>query len=141
MLNFVVDYPPNIEEIYKVFGKENIEGQPVIFAYGDTIFNPTGANISDDVRAHEYVHLRQHGHTREGAALWWAKYLSDPDFRRSQEIEAYQAQYQYYCRSYKDKNSRARFLERKSEEFSSALYGNIISLRDARYEIQQRSSN
>ncbi len=137
MIHFVVDYPPNIEEIYAVFGKENIEGKPVIFAYGDSIYNPTDSHISDDVRAHEYVHLRQHGHTREGAAAWWAKYLVDPEFRLSQESEAYQGQYEYFCRMFKDKNTRARYLTAKAEEFSSALYGNIISFKAAGRVIQK----
>lgn len=64
-----------------------------VFAYGSTIYNPTGKDIPDDVIIHEQCHQRQmQGWIPDS---WWIKYLMDKSFRKQAEIEAYTVQYRW----------------------------------------------
>lgn len=87
--------PPNIKKIYARF--PHVRGAPVVFAYGDTIYNPGRDAVSDDVMAHEKVHQRQQAEHPGGVEGWWDQYLEDSDFRLDQELEAYGAQLRYYA--------------------------------------------
>src|SRR5258708_5588964 len=83
--------PPNIEDIRKVFPDLQ---KGTVFTYGDTIYAPdiySEAQIESHIHVHEDVHARQQQNPEE----WWAKYLSDPNFRLSQELEAYGEQFRY----------------------------------------------
>lgn len=117
-------YPPNIEDIKKVFPIS----KNVIFTYGDKIYNPGGNDIDIALMAHEQTHSIQQDNDVKG---WWKKYLEDKEFRLSQELQAYQVQYRYYCKEVKDRNQRYRFLNRLAGDLSSEIYGNIISRSEA----------
>ena len=39
-----VENPPNYEKIASVF---DVKGKPLVFTYGDTIYNPGGGRIPD----------------------------------------------------------------------------------------------
>ncbi len=121
--------PPVWENARAVF---RINPDTVIFAYGDTIYNPGNVNIPDDIIAHEMVHLGQQKNNRDEARLWWGKYMRDPAFRLSQEVEAYGKQYWYICTK-KTKNKQMRFnvLKRYAEILSGPLYANIVGLQKA----------
>ena len=64
--------------------------------------------------------------------MWWDKYLSDPQFRLSQEVEAYHVQYKKYCNSQKDRNKQAQYLHSLAVDCSSEIYGTMIGYSDAR---------
>ncbi len=124
MLYLVKDYPPNWEQIKAVF---NLEGKNPVFTYGDKLYNPTGLTIPDHLLIHEQVHERQ----QIIPEAWWKRYLEDGEFRLSQELEAYRAQYQYIKKNVKDRNVEARFLFAIASDLSSGMYGEIISQSEA----------
>lgn len=118
-------YPPNIEEIKKVFKVSD----NTVYTYGDKIYNPKGNDIDLALLAHENTHSIQQEEL--GVDKWWQKYLVDGKFRLAQELQAYQIQYRYYCKEVKDRNRRFRFVVRLADDLSSAMYGNIISKSEA----------
>ena len=97
--------PPNYDLIADRFGDLNIPN--AIFAYGDTIFN-VKEPLAPHIIAHEMKHLEQQEKT--SAEEWWAEYLTNDEFRISQEVEAYHQQYVYICTRIKDKNAQTRLL-------------------------------
>jgi hypothetical protein len=124
-MKVVAGFPPNIHEIAKIF---NINGIPVVFAYGDTLYNPTNAHITRDLLIHETTHAVRQGNDVEG---WWNKYLNDTEFRILEELEAYANQYKAYCEDCKDRNQKVRFLHRICTDISGPVYGNMIGYREA----------
>jgi hypothetical protein len=125
-MKIIIDYPPNIEQIDKVFNVKNTKG--IVYAYGDVLYNPDNGVIDVPLIAHEQTHTIQQGDSPEE---WWVKYLNDSEFRLSQEIEAYRNQYIKYCDLVKDKNKRFNFLRKIASDLSSPMYGNIIKLEEA----------
>lgn len=128
--------PPNYAVIAEHFGEENIS--KACFAYGDKIFNLSGAPITDDLMVHESVHSRQQQEI--GLDQWWDKYLQDNNFRISQEAEAYGEQYKFYCSVVTDRNDRFKMLHRIAVSFSGPMYGGIISYTDAKNKIMKYST-
>lgn len=120
------DYPPNIEAIRKVFDIK--DRNDIVFTYGDTIHNPSKGKLTDSLIAHELVHTGQQALEPD---KWWEKYLEDPAFRLSQEVEAYQEQYRFFISRYKDRNRRAVFLYKIASDLSGKMYGNMIEYRKA----------
>lgn len=126
-MGVIFEKPPIFDRVAKVF---DIRGKMVVFAYGDNIYNPFRAGISDDLRIHEEVHMRQQK-AIGGPEVWWDRYLIDAEFRLSQEIEAYQAQYKYFCEQNKDKNMRFKFLNKIAGDLSSQMYKVDIGFMEA----------
>ncbi len=82
--------PPNWNEIIV-----HLTPPPTaVFCYGDTIYNPSGALLFNDLVVHEEVHAEQQANSTN-PGLWWTKYLNDRAFRLDQELEAYGAQFNY----------------------------------------------
>ena len=121
-MNIIQAFPPNYAEIEKVF---DIRGKNIVFAYGDVLYNPRGADITNDLMVHEETHKRQQGND---PASWWSKYLKDVNFRLNQEVEAYRNQFQFYKQKHKH---WMPFLQFISKDLSGKMYGNIISFVDA----------
>jgi hypothetical protein len=94
--------PPVYDLCVKKFGVDFNQG--FVFTYGDTVH--TKFPLPSDLIVHESVHIKQQGTKPEE---WWDKYLADRDFRLSQEVEAYSAQYQFFARG-TDRNLAYRFL-------------------------------
>lgn len=126
------EYPPQFEKIEKVF---NLSKRTAVFTYGDTIYNPWGGNLSKDLIAHESIHEKQQGDDPDG---WWEKYMSDVQFRLSQEVEAYQKQFRSYCGGISNVGKmrkmmlEEKFLQRIAGDLSSPLYGSIVTLTEAK---------
>ena|SRR3990167_6860710 len=83
-MKIIKAYPPNISQI-----REYLTPPPqAVFAFGETIYNPSGDEIRADTKYHETIHFRQ---MKEypSSEIWWTKYLIDKDFRLKMEIEAY----------------------------------------------------
>lgn len=121
----IIGFPPNIEKIRKAF---DIEDKPVVFTYGDILYNPLGGHVSKDLEVHELTHTKQQGSSPED---WWDRYINDKQFRLDQEIEAYRNQYEYYCRKNKSLNAQFRFLRTLSHYLSSEVYGNLVTRSEA----------
>lgn len=126
--------PPVFDSVCAAF---NIIPRGAVFSYGDRVYSPDHATLPDHLIAHEMVHLRQQEYTEEGAILWWGKFLRDPEFRLSQEIEAYAHQYQYFKSRVADRNAPVKFLWALAQSMSGPLYNNCIS----HYEAMQRIKN
>jgi len=119
-MNIVQAWPPNIDAIrfrFKLNGSE-------IFAYGDTIYNPTGVPLPPSLLAHEEVHQRQQG---DDPAGWWERYLIDAKWRFAQELEAHQVEYSVLCTN-ADRKRRRFYLAQLARRLSSPMYGNVATL-------------
>jgi hypothetical protein len=115
-MEIVTGYPPNIELIRTVFP---VNGDTV-FAWGDVIFSPQGEGLTPDLVYHEHVHRRQQ-QLFGGPELWWNEYLSNIDFRLTQELEAYFHQWQWVRRHLNDKIAKT-FLIQYAKQLASPLY-------------------
>lgn len=133
-MKIIPDWPPNIDSIRAVFPLP--EG--VIFTYGDTIYNPYSGKITDALIAHESVHHIQQTEYMDsniegddGIEGWWKRYLINPEWRYSQELEAHQAEYKAYCSRYLDSKKRVRFLLDIAGRLASPMYGSMVDLQGA----------
>lgn len=127
-MKIVNEFPPNYNRILEVF-PEVATQKHVVFTVGNVIYNPAGGKLPSYVVAHEGVHtLQQHA---IGVDIWWDKYLVNPQFRLEQELEAYQAEYKYFCRMYKDRNERNSFLRFQALMCSSPMYGEMVPFNKA----------
>lgn len=147
-MEILTTYPPNYDVITAaiptVAGDKN-----AIFCYGNRIYNPHGKEIPPDLQVHEAVHARQQGNDPDG---WWARYLSEPQFRLAQEIEAYGTQFAFAKKGIEaaaeeaskqgkvlvaGKNNLIRFaLESMAFALSGETYGRLISYGEAETKIK-----
>jgi len=118
--------PPIYDEIAEVFPVRTTHG--VIFAWGDTIFNPDGVRIEPFLLAHEAIHCRRQGADVLG---WWRSYLFDPEFRLREETAAHKAEFWHRCRGI-GSMQRDRILWETAKRLSAPLYRHGISPEDAR---------
>ena len=124
-MKIIFDFPPNIAEIKTAI--PGMRDRRVVFTYGDTLYNPFGGQITQDLLAHEMEHQRQQ--LMMGPDKWWKKYLSDRQFRAVQEAMAYRKQYEAAAKW--PRIQRRELLMRLKRDLSSPIYGNIITMRDA----------
>jgi len=115
--------PPNYLEIIKHFPTV-ANKQGVIFTYGDILYAPNVHSISHDLMKHEETHQRQQ--EKMGKDIWWDRYFNEPEFRLSQELEAYRNQYKYTQINY-GRKLRREVLKNISKDLSSSIYGNLIT--------------
>lgn len=120
-MRVVDDYPPNFRDIASAIPA--VADSKPIYCYGDAIYNPHGREITADLQMHEQVHSKQQGDSPE---TWWLRYLSDPAFRLSQELEAYGVQYTV-VRPLLRGQMRQWALESMAKALSGATYGSLIS--------------
>lgn len=109
-----------------------VRGRNIIFAYGDTIYNPSRVEIPPQLIRHEEVHLMRQG---GDPASWWDRYIAEPDFRLAEEIPAHAAEYLGCVAQY-----RERALDEIATKLSSALYGSLISVPAAREAILREAA-
>ena len=124
-----VERPPLYEEIDAAF---HIQGKPIIFCFGLTIYNPAGGPIRPELIAHEAVHGFRQGTDIEG---WWRRYIADQNFRLDEEIPAHQAEYAHFCQHnphHARRNNRRLYLHHVASRLASPLYGKMIRYEDAR---------
>jgi hypothetical protein len=133
MTNIVKELPPIYDKILAAFPE--VRNHPsVIFTYGDTIYNPGGHYINEELLLHEEAHIEQQA--AMGKDAWWDKYLADPQFRTEQELEAYRAQFKATYKNHARPTWR-RELSRLAKDLSSPIYGNILSYDEAKQLIKE----
>lgn len=137
-MQIINDKPPMYEEANKLFRLDELK-LGTIFAYGDTIYNPFKVELTQDLLVHEMVHSDQQGHNATVAKLWWMLFLGDPEFRVSQEVEAYAAQWSFLCAMTKDRERRAKFLYSFGSMLSGPMYGSVISRTEAMKRIREKA--
>jgi hypothetical protein len=115
----------------------NIKGKPVLFSWGDKIFNPANVDIPRYLLAHEAVHGERQ--LKMGIEGWWDAYLEDEAFRFEEERMAHRAEWLAYSKWCK-LEQRAPYLEAVAARLSGSLYGNMVTLDEARAAILARAS-
>lgn len=130
-MKIVHEWPPNIEEINKFFDVH----KNVLFTYGDTIYCPSGKEIPDHLMIHESIHEKQQ-EAVGGPDEWWNRFFFDKKFRLQQEVEAYHAQYEWYCEHYKNRNDQYKLLRHCAEALSGPVYGHSIGIAAALFAIK-----
>lgn len=119
--------PPNYDKIIEhIPAVEGMKG--VVFTYGDVLYVPNGQDIPSDLMKHEETHVVQQMDI--GVDEWWDKYLTNPNFRIRQEVEAYQAQYAYVIENYNRAGRRA-ILQRIAKDLSRPMYGSLVTKEEA----------
>ena len=119
----VPTFPPNIDAIYKVLpAASRFPG--VVFTYGENNHNPSGKELASHLIHHEEVHMRQQ--KEMGPEKWWERYLEDPDFRLSQELEAYRAEYKFVMENY-NRDVRRKLIAHITSSLASPMYGGLVN--------------
>lgn len=113
-----IERPPNFEQILAVFPHADRPG--VIFAYGEDIFNPAGVRIPEFIHVHEVRHCARQ--FAIGPERWWELYLTDQEFRYTEELLAHVEEYAFQAKSLRDRNSRARLAMRTAARLVAPLY-------------------
>lgn len=126
--------PPNFDQIVAAFPDASKPG--VLFAFGDTIHNPSGIGIPTALIAHEVIHGRDQK-TSGGPEKWWDKYLVDVEFRYRAELAAHVAEYKAQCTA--DRNLNHKLLWRTAARLVAPLYHYVPprSLNDAMRDIRE----
>lgn len=127
----IKDFPPNIAKIRLAFPL--MKGY--LFAYGNEIYNPDDMPVDPAQIAHEAVHSVQQGDNPEA---WWDRYLFDPVFRCSQEVLAYQKQYQFAKKITKDRERLNKYLHALARDLSGEMYGSILTHSEAIQAIKSK---
>lgn len=129
------ELPPNYQDIVNALGTPP---EHAIFCYGGTIYNPSGKEVTKDFEIHEETHSKQQG---DAPDLWWEKYLSNPDFRLAQEIEAYGEQYIFACKLIDEIQGGSKMkkwmLGSMAKALSGVEYGGIIDYSKAETAIRK----
>lgn len=134
-MNIKVELPPNIDAIDKIFPgvKNNCSRRGILFAYGNTIFNPSGIKIPAELIAHELTHsIQQDRMGANGVEEWWAAYLADKNFRFAMELEAHRIEYQEYAKQGFGRAFRRRYLAGCAERLAGPLYGKLVKKAEAK---------
>lgn len=131
-MRIVNERPPMWALINATFG---IGDRPVIFCWGDTIYNPHGGSVTRELMKHEEIHSEQQGPNEDTIIAWWERYLVDPAFRYGQELPAHRAEYRAFCKRHGDRNARAKYLTTVARRLCGPLYGNLVSISEARERI------
>ena len=87
---------------------------------------------------HEQVHIEQQRRQNDGEMGWWRKWLEDPEFRLSQELEAYQEQYQFFVKTESNREKVNQALWSIAGMLSSKIYGSVISHSEAVLAIKKK---
>lgn len=115
-MQITTDYPPNYEEICKVFP---LKGYKPIFAYAPYIFNPHKVMIGPDLLEHETVHGIRQGRDPE---TWWKRYMAEDNFRLAEEVFAHVAEYRFLEQG-KDRVGRRRVFDYLVKRLCEPMYG------------------
>ena len=128
-MNILNERPPIWDRAQKVFKFKDED--PILFSWGDILYNPAGVQVDDHFRTHEETHGRQQK-AMGGPEIWWERYLTDVAFRLDQEAEAYAKQWMSFRIRYRNNSGRqTRYLLKLAEVMASPLYGGNITESDA----------
>jgi len=134
-------YPPIYSTLvthFPIKGKQNI-----LYAWGDTIFNPSGHPVPQWLHDHEAVHGQRQLAIAAAAPFsapiyrWWDQYIMDTQFRLSEEILAHRAEWKSFVKHNLTLGKQEDYLRGMVERLSGPLYGKVISPKAALQEITQ----
>lgn len=121
-MRIVHDVPPLFDEINARF---NVEGKSVLFAWGDTIYNPQNGKVDAPLLAHEAAHGIRQGKDIEG---WWHRYIEDADFRLDEEVFAHRAEYMARAMGATNRHERRALVVLVAKRLASPLYDYRLSV-------------
>ncbi len=124
----IIDLPPMFDEIDAVF---KVKGKPVIFAWGDRIYNPMNIVVPAELLAHEEVHGTRQVEMLGGVTEWWKRYIDSPKFRLAEEVQAHWAEY-HVLATLGNRQQRKAALKETAARLASPLYGKMIGPNRAR---------
>lgn len=128
--------PPNLyESLRAAFGPSVDFNKGTVFTYGQTIYSKIMPDTP--LLEHERVHVVQQMTFPGGPDSWWHEYIRDPDFRLSQEVEAYHIQYTTAASMTKDRNRLFKYLHSLATALSSDMYGGLLSTNEAMNAIKK----
>lgn len=122
-----IGWSPNWEEIQVLTPYSD-----AIFCFGDTIYNPSGEKIPEDIQFHELVHSERQGINPK---LWWIKYIKDEKFRLEEELHAFSLQY-FFVKKYIGTKAAKECLEEAATNLSSPWYNLSINYHQAHSKIR-----
>lgn len=125
-MRVVQNVPPIFTEIDAAF---NVRGKPILYAWGDKIFNPAGVHIPPELVAHEQVHGERQGTDVVG---WWRRYIAEPEFRLAEELPAHVAEFKALCianahKWVSQRSMRRTFAAHVGRRLAAPLYGGLIT--------------
>ena len=115
----------------EINAKFHVAGKPVIFSWGDVIYNPGRIIIPPHLLVHEAMHRERQ--IKWGVDQWWKDYIDSAAFRLEEEILAHQVEYRALLRA-SGNNRRARrgYLKQVAKRLAGPLYGGMITSAKAR---------
>ena len=126
-MRVIHERPPMFDEINDRF---HIAGKPVIFSWGDVIYNPMGIKIPPCLMLHEAMHGERQ--IKLGVERWWEAYISSDHFRLQEEILAHQVEYRSLLRGSNNRRDRRGALKVVAKRLAAPLYGRMISVTGAK---------
>jgi hypothetical protein len=131
--------PPNFDAIATAFPIVR-HRRGIFYAFGDTIYNPDGVEVTPALAAHEATHAqRQRDLFSDVGDLapdaWWNCYLSNPQFRLGEELIAHRAEWRHFISLGYGRAKRRQYLSQISARLASPLYGGLISAAQAKRAI------
>lgn len=132
-MEVIYDKPPIYDKVAAAFNIK--DDSTVIFTYGNKLFVPGGRRLVLDkpLMRHEETHARQQKIT--GIEEWWERFLVDPAFRLSQELEAYREQYRAMASL--PLGTVVGYLEHICADLSGEMYGNMLTADEAKAVITE----
>ena len=130
----IVGKPPVYDRCVAAFGADVIIGKPILWSWGDKIYNPEDIDIPKELLAHEAVHGSRQSSDPARILQWWDHYLMNERFRFEEERLAHRAEWMYCARRYPGRRSLLA-LDAISTRLSSSLYGAMTDAAAARNEI------
>lgn len=125
-MKIAFERPPNWDAVIAAFPQA--ENAPVLFCWGETIFNPQRIEIPTFLMVHESVHAARQ---KDDPAGWWERYIADAMFRLKEEVQAHKAELAAVNVTVRDRNRRARNLSVTAKRLAAPLYGGMIHYADA----------
>lgn len=125
-MKIIYSRPPNFDIIKKAFPLAARPG--IIFAYGDTIYAPSGKDLPPEIIAHEEAHGERQ--LKMGVDAWWDEYIKSVSFRYDEELIGHRAEYAKIC-EIASRQVRRSSLKLIAKKLSDPLYGNMASMKKA----------
>lgn len=116
-MKLIKDYPPNILAIDAHF---HTMGKPILYTYGDAIYNPLDIHVPNYLLAHETVHMMRQ--MKDGPEAWWTKYIEDQEYRYEEELAAHRVEFAVLADQLTDRNARAKLLMATAARLVAPLY-------------------
>lgn len=130
----IVAQPPLFDAIDAEF---NVAGKPIIFSFGNAIYNPKGIGVPPWLLAHEAVHGERQlamGDTTD----WWTRYINDLQFRFDEELPAHVAEYRWFLEN-GNRAMKRQGLHGIAKRLAGPLYKGLIGYERARGAIKARA--